>query len=155
MTPLLAAAQERTTVLTGVDWVAIAAYFSILLGVAWWVVKRRKDTAADYFLAGRNLGAHGPKMFAYVLLPASLPHLVTGLKQGWAFAWRSLISGEMLFVSLGLGQMLIMGRDLNDMSQVLAVMGLIMVTGHVVDQVVFEQLEKRVRRRWGLAGETA
>ena len=61
-----------------------------------------------YFQAGRNLGARGPKLFAYVLLPASLPHLVTGLKQGWAFAWRSLISGEMLFVSLGLGQMLIM-----------------------------------------------
>jgi len=41
--------------LTGLDWLAIAFYFSILLGVAWWVVKRRKDTAADYFLAGRNL----------------------------------------------------------------------------------------------------
>jgi sulfonate transport system permease protein len=106
-----------------------------------------------YFQAGRNLGAQGPKMFFFIILPASLPHLVTGLKQGWAFAWRSLIAGEMLFVSLGLGQLLMMGRDLNDMSQVLAVMGLIMVTGHLVDQVVFERLERHVRQRWGLAGE--
>src|SRR5512136_2349497 len=56
LTPILAAAQPRASTLTRLDWVAIAAYFSILLGVAWWVVKRRKDTAADYFLAGRNLG---------------------------------------------------------------------------------------------------
>src|SRR5512139_211340 len=54
-TPILAAAQERSS-LTGLDWLMIAAYFSILLTVAWWVIRRRKDTAADYFLAGRNLG---------------------------------------------------------------------------------------------------
>lgn len=69
-----------------------------------------------YLMAGRNLGAHGYRMFFHVLVPASLPHLVSGLKHGWAFAWRSLISGEMIFVSLGLGQLLMMGRDLNDMS---------------------------------------
>jgi SSS family solute:Na+ symporter len=54
--PILAVAGADTSTLTGVDWLAIALYFSVLLGVAWWVVKRRKDTAADYFLAGRNLG---------------------------------------------------------------------------------------------------
>jgi NitT/TauT family transport system permease protein len=104
-----------------------------------------------YLLAGRNLGAHGLRMFAHVLLPASLPHLVAGLKQGWAFAWRSLISGEMLFVSLGLGHLLMMGRDLNDMSQVLAVMALIVAIGHLVDRLVFERLENRIRQKWGLA----
>ena len=57
-----------------------------------------------YLMAGRNFGANGLRLFWYVLLPASLPHLLAGLKQGWAFAWRSLISGEMIFVSLGLGQ---------------------------------------------------
>lgn len=105
-----------------------------------------------YLMAGRNLGAHGFRLFAYVLLPASLPHLVSGLKQGWAFAWRSLISGEMIFVSLGLGHLLMMGRDLNDMSQVLAVMALIMAIGHLVDRIVFETLENRIRLKWGLAG---
>ncbi len=104
-----------------------------------------------YAMAGRNLGAHGPKLFWHVLLPASLPYLVSGLKQGWAFAWRSLISGEMIFVSLGLGHLLMMGRDLNDMSQVLAVMLLIMVLGYLVDRVFFANIERRIRHRWGFA----
>src|SRR5207237_10854188 len=63
-----------------------------------------------YKMAGRNLGARRFRLFWHVLLPASLPYIVSGLKQGWAFAWRSLISGEMIFVSLGLGQLLMMGR---------------------------------------------
>ena len=104
-----------------------------------------------YLLAGRNLGARGLRLFWNVLLPASLPHLVSGLKQGWAFAWRSLISGEMIFVSLGLGHLLLMGRDLNDMSQVLAVMSLIMGLGYLVDRIVFVNLEKQIRYRWGFA----
>ena len=82
----------------------------------------RKQLPKIYSMAGRNLGARGLKLFLNVTLPASLPYIVTGLKQGWAFAWRSLISGEMIFVTLGLGQLLMMGRDLNDMSQVIAVM---------------------------------
>jgi NitT/TauT family transport system permease protein len=110
-----------------------------------------KHVPKIYLMAGRNLGANGIRLFRYVLLPASLPHLLAGLKQGWAFAWRSLISGEMIFVSLGLGHLLMMGRDLNDMSQVLAVMALIMAVGQLVDRLVFEQLEKRVRRTWGVA----
>jgi NitT/TauT family transport system permease protein len=104
-----------------------------------------------YLMAGRNLGARGHRMLLHVILPASLPHVVAGLKQGWAFAWRSLISGEMIFVSLGLGHLLMMGRDLNDMSQVLAVMGLIVAIGFAVDRLVFETLENQIRRKWGLA----
>jgi NitT/TauT family transport system permease protein len=103
-----------------------------------------------YMMAGRNLGARGHRLLLHVVLPASLPHIVTGLKQGWAFAWRSLISGEMIFVSLGLGHLLMMGRDLNDMSQVLAVMILIMAIGYSVDRLIFENLENRIRRQWGL-----
>ena len=56
LTPILAVASAGSSTLSGVDWLAIALYFGVLLGVAWWVVKRGKDTAADYFLAGRNLG---------------------------------------------------------------------------------------------------
>jgi NitT/TauT family transport system permease protein len=105
-----------------------------------------------YLLAGRNLGARGRKLFLHVLLPASLPYLVSGLKQGWAFAWRSLIAGEMIFISLGLGHLLMMGRDLNDMSQVLGVMALIMAIGYIVDRLVFAVLERAIRNRWGFAG---
>ena len=111
----------------------------------------RKQMPKIYSLAARNLGAHGLKLFFYVLFPASLPYLVSGLKQGWAFAWRSLIAGEMIFVSLGLGQLLMMGRDLNDMSQVVAVMILIVVIGYIVDGLIFKTMERRLQDRWGLS----
>jgi NitT/TauT family transport system permease protein len=111
----------------------------------------RQQMPKIYGMAGRNLGARGFPLFWYVLLPASLPYIVSGLKQGWAFAWRSLISGEMIFVSLGLGQLLMMGRDLNDMSQVIAVMILIVAIGYIVDGLVFKTVERRIQRKWGLA----
>ena len=110
----------------------------------------RKQMPKIYAMAGRNLGANGFKLFLYVLLPASLPYLLSGLKQGWAFAWRSLIAGEMIFVSLGLGQLLMMGRDLNDMSQVIAVMLLIIAIGYIVDGLVFKTVEHRLQYKWGL-----
>jgi NitT/TauT family transport system permease protein len=111
----------------------------------------RQQMPKIYGMAGRNLGAGGFKLFWYVLLPASLPFILSGLKQGWAFAWRSLISGEMIFVSLGLGQLLMLGRDLNDMSQVIAVMMLIIAIGYIVDGLVFKTIERRLQRKWGLA----
>ena len=111
----------------------------------------RKQMPKIYSLAGRNLGANGLKLFLYVLFPASLPYLVSGLKQGWAFAWRSLIAGEMIFVSLGLGQLLMMGRDLNDMSQVVAVMILIVAIGYIVDGLIFKTMERHLQDKWGLS----
>lgn len=111
----------------------------------------RKQLPKIYSMAGRNLGARGVRLFWHVTLPASLPYIVTGLKQGWAFAWRSLISGEMIFVTLGLGQLLMMGRDLNDMSQVVAVMILIVALGYLVDGVFFRTIERLLQQRWGLA----
>lgn len=104
-----------------------------------------------YAMAGRNLGASGIRLFLLVLLPASLPHLVSGLKQGWAFAWRSLIAGEMIYITLGLGQLLMLGRDLNDISLVIAVMFVIASIGFLVDTLVFRAVERSLRRKWGLA----
>lgn len=103
-------------------------------------------------MVGRNLGAQGFQLFFYVLLPASLPHLVSGVKQGWACAWRSLITGEMIFVNLGLSQLLTTGRDLNDINQVVAVMLLIIAIGFLVDTVVFRAMEQELRQKRGLAG---
>jgi NitT/TauT family transport system permease protein len=132
-----------------------AILFVVLMGSVLAVTINTESGVAHvpklYLMAGRNLGASGFRLFWHVMLPASLPHLLSGLKQGWAFAWRSLISGEMIFVSLGLGHLLMMGRDLNDMSQVLAVMILIMAIGQIVDRVIFETLENRIRRKWGVA----
>lgn len=103
-----------------------------------------------YAMAGRNLGARGVRLFLYVLLPASLPHLVSGLKQGWIFAWRGLLAGEMIFASLGLGQLLMMGRNSNDVRQVVAVMILIIGIGYVVDAFVFRAIERNLGRKWGM-----
>ena len=110
----------------------------------------RKQMPKIYSMAGRNLGARGFRLFWSVLLPASLPFVVSGLKQGWAFGWRSLIQAEMIFLSLGLGQLLMMGRDLNDMSQVLAVMMLIIILGYIVDGLIFRTMERKLQERWGL-----
>ncbi len=107
-----------------------------------------------YLRAASMMGARGPRLYAEVLLPAALPAIISGAKQGWAFAWRSLMAGELLSVStgsLGLGQTLMRGRDLNDMSQVLAVMLVLVLIGVVADRLVFSRLERIVRQRWGLA----
>jgi len=122
-----------------------------LLSVTLAMEDGRKQMPRIYGMAGRNLGACGFQLFWHVLLPASLPFIVSGLKQGWAFAWRSLITAEMLYLSLGLGQVLMMGRDLNDMSAVIAVMILIIAIGFVVDGIVFKAMERHLQNKWGLA----
>ena len=99
--------------------------------------------------AGQNMGARGPRLLFEVIIPAALPSIITGMKQGWSFAWRSLMAGELLYGSVGLGNLLTVGRELNDMSQVLAVMLIIIVIGLCTDYLVFTRLEKGMRRRWG------
>ncbi len=111
----------------------------------------RKHIPKIYPMAGRNLGASGLKLFVFVLFPANLPHLVSGLKQGWTFAWRGLISGEMILATFGLGQQLMLGRKVNDMGLVVAVMLLIVALGWIVDFAFFRSLERHLQHKWGLA----
>lgn len=99
--------------------------------------------------AGKNMGAGGYKLYWHVLIPAAFPTLLEGLRQGWTFSWRSLMGGELLFFTLGLGQLLNMGRELNDMSQVMAVMLLIVIIGLITDVLLFSTIEKRFSKRWG------
>ena len=105
--------------------------------------------------AGRSLGAGRVAMWRHVILPASLPGFVGGLKQGWAFSWRSLMAGE-LIVHFGghqtVGLLLQIGRDNSDYRRMYAAMVMILVIGIVVDSLVFGRLELAVRRRWGLGG---
>jgi NitT/TauT family transport system permease protein len=96
-------------------------------------------------------GIRGPRFHVGVLLPAALPGIITGLKLGWSFAWRALMAGELLYVSGGLGQLLTMGRELMETAQVMAVMVCIIAVGTLVDRVLFQTVEVRVRRRWGLS----
>ena len=85
-----------------------------------------------------------------VIFPASLPELISGMKQGWSFAWRALMSGEVMTTSIGLGQTLMTGRNLADINQVMLVMVVIVVVGILIDQVVFYNVEKRVLKKRGL-----
>ena len=82
-----------------------------------------------------------------VIFPACLPELISGLKQGWSFAWRALMAGEVMTTSLGLGQTLIMGRDLADINQVMLVMIVIILIGMLIDKCVFSVIEKQVMRK--------
>ena len=126
--------------------VIMGALFSITLGVDAGV----KNTPPIYVKAARNLGSRGLSLYPQVILPSAMPAVLNGLKQGWTFAWRSLMAGELLFYTLSLGNLLQTGRDLNDASQVMAVMVVIIVIGVAIDTLIFGPLERRVRERWGL-----
>jgi NitT/TauT family transport system permease protein len=125
--------------------VVMGALFSITLGVDAGV----KNTPPIYLNAGRTLGVRGIALSLHVLLPAAMPAVLNGLKQGWTFAWRSLMAGELLYFTLSLGNLLQQGRDFNDASQVIAVMVVIIAVGVAIDSLVFGPLERRVRARWG------
>jgi NitT/TauT family transport system permease protein len=102
--------------------------------------------------AGNVLGARGFSLMRSVILPAALPGYVGGLKQGWAFAWRSLMAGELL-VAIGnkpaLGVRLDYARTLNDYPLLISYMIVILIIGIVVD-AIFGVADRRVRARRGL-----
>ena len=126
--------------------VVMGAVLSVTLSTADGV----RNTPPLYLRAARTMGARGLRLYTGVILPAALPAIISGMKLGWSFAWRSLMAGELLYVSRGLGQLLTMGRELNDMAQVIAVMSVIIALGLLVDRAVFAPVERRVRERWGL-----
>lgn len=103
-----------------------------------------------YIRASRVLGASAWKSYYYVILPASLPAILTGAKLGWSFAWRSLMAAELLYVSTGLGSSLMMARELHDMALVVATMLVIVAIGLIFDRIFFGALERAVHQRWGL-----
>lgn len=108
-----------------------------------------KNIPPLYIRAARTMGVKKLDLYLRVILPAALPSILTGMKLGWSFAWRSLMAGELLFVSLGLGQLLQTGREFNDMSQVMAVMLMIMGAGLFFDRLIFAPIQNRLHRQWG------
>jgi NitT/TauT family transport system permease protein len=107
-----------------------------------------------YRKAALTMGANRYQLTRYVLLPAMVPAMAQGLKLGWSFAWRSLMAAE-VFVTItgefGIGHLLNLGRDLNDMGLVIAIMIVIVAIGVAFDVLVFGRLEAWVRERWGYA----
>ncbi|MEU5690509.1 ABC transporter permease [Actinosynnema sp. NPDC020468] len=105
---------------------------------------------------GQALGAGRLASARHILLPAALPGYLAGLKQGWAFSWRSLMAAEIIATSPqlgeGLGQYLHNGSSLNDISMVIAAIFLILLVGVGIELLVFRPLERAVLRARGLTG---
>lgn len=125
--------------------VVMGAAFSIAISVD----NAIRNVPSIYKKAALTMGAQKQQMYRYVIFPACLPELISGLKQGWSFAWRALMAGEVMTTSLGLGQTLIMGRDLADINQVMLVMIVIILIGMLIDKCVFSVIEKQVMRKRG------
>jgi NitT/TauT family transport system permease protein len=134
-----------------------AIFFVVVLGAAP-SIANGVITGVDYVSpvlvrAGRNLGARGLALYRYVIGPASLPAIVAGLKQGWAFAWRSLMAGELLVVIPGapaIGSNLQHARENTDYPGLISHMIVILIIGIIVD-ALFNVANNKIRRRWGLA----
>jgi NitT/TauT family transport system permease protein len=107
--------------------------------------------------AGRILGARGVTSWRHVVLPAALPSYVAGLKQGWAFAWRSLMAGELLVIIAArpsIGVQLQFARELSNAPVLVALMLVVLCIGITVDSLIFGTLERRLRRNRGLLSTT-
>jgi NitT/TauT family transport system permease protein len=111
-----------------------------------------RNTPPLFLQAAKTMGAAGIQLYTRVIVPAALPSIISGMKLGWSFAWRSLMAGELLYYGgmASLGHLLTMGRELNDMAQVISVMLIIVLIGLLVDFLVFTPVEVRIRERWGL-----
>jgi NitT/TauT family transport system permease protein len=128
----------------------------VVMGAMWSVViatdTRARTISPIYARAARTMGSEGFHKWTRVILPASLPFLISGMKQGWAFAWRSLMAAEIyvtVLTGFGLGHLLHYGRELNAMDQVIGVMIVIVLIGLLTDKLLFAPWERFLHRRWG------
>lgn len=134
-----------------------AVLFVVVMGTVWAVVIAVQESVLSvqplYLRAGMTMGSKGWHMWSHVIFPAALPGIVSGMKQGWAFAWRSLMAAEIFVVILtgfGLGSLLHAGRELLRMDQVMGVMGVVVGVGLLADLIFFAPLERWLRRSRGL-----
>jgi NitT/TauT family transport system permease protein len=109
-----------------------------------------KNVSPLFIKAARTMGVTGWNLYKRVIFPAAIPYVVTGSRLAWAFAWRALMAGELLSTGPGLGYTLRYASDFGDMGLVIGVMIIIGVIGTIVDQLIFQRIEKSVLNRWGL-----
>ncbi len=134
-----------------------AILFIVIMGTVWSIIVATQDGVRGipplYLRAAATMGSKGLHLWTRVVLPAAFPAIVGGMKQGWAFAWRSLMAGEIyvtILTGFGLGSLLHFGRELHNMAQVVGVMLTIMLVGLLADRTLFSPIERALRRRWGL-----
>jgi len=132
-----------------------AILFVVLMGSLGSIAMATRDGLMNVPLSlqrvASTFGANAMQKLLLVSVPAALPVFVSGLKQAWSFAWRSLLAGELLFKVVGAGGLLTEARDLADYEKMFAVMILIVLVSILVDRVLFSRLEQMVRLRFGMA----
>lgn len=133
-----------------------AMLFVVVMGSLWSMIIATDNGVRNvppiYQRAAQTMGSKQFHTWFKVILPASLPFIVSGMKQGWAFAWRSLMAAEIyvtILTGFGLGQLLDNGRNLNAMDQVIGIMFVIVVIGLLADKILFSPWERFLHRRWG------
>jgi NitT/TauT family transport system permease protein len=133
-----------------------AMQFVVIMGTLWSVQISTDNGVRNvppiYQRAAKTMGSRGLHTWIYVNLPASLPFIVSGVKQGWAFAWRSLMAAEIyvtVLTGFGLGFLLHNGRELGAMEQVVGVIFVIVLIGLLADKILFSPWERFIHRRWG------
>jgi len=133
-----------------------AMLFVVVMGSLWSMVIATDNGVRNvppiFSRAARTMGAKPVYTMIFVMLPASLPFIVSGMKQGWAFAWRSLMAAEIyvtILTGFGLGQLLDNGRALSAMDQVIGIMIVIIIIGLLADKILFSPWERFLHRRWG------
>ena len=128
--------------------------FIVTIGATWTMTVNAtsgfKNVPQLYQRVAKTYGSTGLHFLRTVILPASVPQIISGLRIAWAFSWRALMAGELLGGGGGLGQLLEMGRSLGQMDLVISVMIIIAVIGTIVDNVVFSRLERNVQVKWGV-----
>ncbi len=136
-----------------------AMLFVVIMGTLWSVILATETGVRNvnpiYVRAAATMGSKRLHTLTRVILPASLPFIVSGMKQGWAFAWRSLMAAEIyvtILTGFGLGHLLHYGRELNAMEQVIGVMIVIVTIGVAADKIFFSPWENFLHRRWGTSG---
>ncbi len=135
-----------------------AMFFIVIMGSLWSVTLATdagvRSVPPIYARAARTMGSRGLHTWLKVIMPASLPFIVSGMKQGWAFAWRSLMAAEIyvtILTGFGLGHLLHYGRELHAMDAVIGIMIVIIVIGLLADKIFFSPVERFLHRRWGTA----
>jgi len=135
-----------------------AMFFVVVMGTLWSVIIATDNGVRNvppiYARAARTMGSRGLHTWLRVMLPAALPFIAAGMKQGWAFAWRSLMAAEIYVTILsgfGLGHLLHYGRELNAMDQVIGIMLVLLLIGLLADKVLFSPWERFLHKRWGTA----
>jgi NitT/TauT family transport system permease protein len=136
----------------------MAMLFVVVMGTLWSVIIATdngvRNISPIFARAAKTMGSRGLHTWLKVILPAALPFIVGGMKQGWAFAWRSLMAAEIYVTILsgfGLGSLLNDGRELNAMDQVIGIMLVLLFIGLIADKILFSPWERFLRRRWGTA----